>query len=314
MAEPRPGPVMVAVGGGKGGVGKSFIAANLALALARREAVSDRVVAVDLDFGGSNLNLLLGEPLPRAELGDFLDGRARDLDAIAQPTRVPRLRYVAGTFDMVTAVDPIRDRKLDLVRALVGLDARWVVLDLPAGSAPATLDFFFLGDVKLVVLNPEETAFSNAYGFLKNYLLRRLLTEFRDRPEVVAFILGWYREEPAPEERRADRSVTTMATALAEEFPALRAELDGILRDDTPLLVLNRTRGRREAAYLDRFQGVVETHLGLACRTLGVIHEDRRVRQAVRDGMPFLVAHPRHRITRDFEEWAERLSLRARIP
>jgi flagellar biosynthesis protein FlhG len=305
---------MVAVGGGKGGVGKSFVAANLALALARREAVAERVVAVDLDFGGSNLNLLLGEPLPRAELGDFLDGRAPDLDAIAQPTRVPRLRYVAGTFDMVTAVDPIRDRKLDLVRALVGLDARWVVLDLPAGSAPATLDFFFLGDIKLVVLNPEETAFSNAYGFLKNYLLRRLLTEFRDRPEVVAFILGWYREEPSPEKRRADRSVTTMAGALAEEFPAFRAELDGILRDDTPLLVLNRTRGGREAAYLDRFRTVVETHLGLACRTLGVIREDRRVRQAVRDGKPFLVAHPRHRIARGFEEWAERLSLRARIP
>lgn len=305
---------MVAVGGGKGGVGKSFVAANLALALARREAVAERVVAVDLDFGGSNLNLLLGEPLPRAELGDFLDGRALDLDAIAQPTRVPRLRYVAGTFDMVTAVDPIRDRKLDLVRALVGLDARWVVLDLPAGSAPATLDFFFLGDIKLVVLNPEETAFSNAYGFLKNYLLRRLLTEFRDRPEVVAFILGWYREEPSSEERRIDRSVTTMAGALAEEFPALGAELDGILRYDTPLLVLNRTRGRREAAYLDRFRSVVETHLGLVCRTLGVIPEDRRVRQAVRDGRPFLLAHPRHRIARGFETWAERLSLRARIP
>jgi flagellar biosynthesis protein FlhG len=305
---------MVAVGGGKGGVGKSFIAANLALALALREAVADRVVAVDLDFGGSNLNLLLGEPLPRAELGDFLDGRAPNLDAIAQPTRVERLRYVAGTFDMVTAVDPIRDRKLDLVRALIGLDARWVVLDLPAGSSPATLDFFFLGDIKLVVLNPEETAFSNAYGFLKNYLLRRLMTEFRDRPEVVAFILRWYREEPSPEERRADRSVTTMASGLADEFPALRAELDGILRDDTPLLVLNRTRGRREAAYLDRFREVVETHLGLACRTLGVIPEDRRVRQAVRDGKPFLIAHPRHRITRGFEEWAERLSLRARLP
>lgn len=304
---------MVAVGGGKGGVGKSFVAANLALALARREA-ADRVVAVDLDFGGSNLNLLLGEPLPRAELSDFLDGRAPDLEAIAQPTRVERLRYVAGTFDLVTAVDPIRDRKLDLVRALVGLDARWVVLDLPAGSAPATLDFFFLGDVKLVVLNPEETAFSNAYGFLKNYLLRRLLTEFRDRPKVIAFILGWYREEVSAEARRSDRSVTTMASALADEFPALKAELDGILRDDTPLLVLNRARGRRETAYLDRFRSVVEEHLGLACRALGVIPENRRVRQAVRDGRPFLLTHPRHRIARGFEDWAERLSLRARIP
>ncbi len=302
---------MVAVGGGKGGVGKSFVAANLALALARRE-VSDRVVAVDLDFGGSNLNLLLGEPFPEAELGDFLDGRADDLNGVSQPTRVEGLRYVAGSFDMVTAVDPIRDRKLDLVRALVGLDARFVVLDLPAGSAPATLDFFFLGDLKLVVMNPEETAFSNAYGFLKNYLLRRLLTEFRERPDIVTFILGYYRGE-APEGER-DRSVTALATALGEEFPEVRTELNGILRDDTPLLVLNRARGRRETAYLERFQRVVEDHLGLACRSLGVIPEDRRVRQAVRAGEAFMLAHPRHRIAHLFEGWAERLSLRARLP
>lgn len=303
---------MIAVGGGKGGVGKSFVAANLALALARRKAASDRVVAVDLDFGGSNLNLLLGEPFPAAELGDFLDGRAADLNAVSLPTRVEGLRYVAGSFDMVTAVDPIRDRKLDLVRALVGLDARYVVLDLPAGSAPATLDFFFLGDLKLVVMNPEETAFSNAYGFLKNYLLRRLLTEFRGRPDIVAFILGYYRDH-APEGDR-DRSVTALATALVDKYPEIRAELSGILRDDTPLLVLNRARGPREVAYLDRFQRVVEEHLDLVCRSLGVIPEDRRVRQAVRAGEPFLVAQPRHRIARRFEDWAERLSLRARLP
>ena len=237
---------MIAVGGGKGGVGKSFVAANLALALARRKGAADRVVAVDLDFGGSHLNLLLGEPFPRPELGACLDGRAPDPTPTPQPTRVGSLRYVSGSFDMVTAVDPTRDRKLDLVRAMVGLDARFVVLDLPAGSAAATLDFFFLGDLKLMVMNPEETAFSNAYGFLKNYLLRRLLTEFRDRPDIVTFILGYYREQ-APE-NGLDRSVTALATALGDRHPELRATLDGIVRDDTPLLVLNRARGRREAA------------------------------------------------------------------
>ena len=83
---------------------------------------------------------------------------------------------------------------------------------------------------------------------------------------------------------------------------------------EAPLLVLNRARGRREAAYLDRFRRVVEEHLGLACRSLGVIPEDRRVRQAIRDGQPFLLAYPRHRIARRFGEWANRVSVRARLP
>lgn len=308
MAEPCSGPLLIAVGGGKGGVGKSFVAANLALALANRGAASGRrVTAVDLDFGGSNLNLFLGEPFPVRELSDFLDGRADGLEAITQPTRLGNLRYVAGSFDLVTAVDPLREKKLDLVREIVALDADHVVLDLPAGSSPATLDFFFLGDVKVVVTNPEATAFHNAYGFLKNYLLRRLLTEFRDRHDVMRFILDFYRSErPSPE--ASDRTVTALVAALREAFPQTRGEVAGILQYDAPFLVLNRARGPRDGQYLERFRAVVEQNLGLRCPALGVLGEDRKVARTVRDARPFLIAHPRHRIARRIDAWAERLA------
>ncbi len=308
MHDPRPGPVIVAVGGGKGGVGKSFLAANIALALAQRGAtIGRRVAAVDLDFGGSNLNLFLGESFPDRELADFLDGRAENLDAISQPTQLDNLRYVAGSFDLITAVDPLRDRKLDLVRALVGLDADYVVLDLPAGSAPATLDFFFLGDIKLVVTNPEATAFHNAYGFLKNYLLRRLLTEFRDRKEIMSFILDHYRASGTVTEIR-DRTITCLVENLRAEFPTVRPEVTGILQENTPLLVLNRSRGRRDRQFLTRFRFVLEENLGLVCQALGVIPENRRVAQVVRDGEPFLLAHPRHKISKQLIAWTDQLT------
>lgn len=308
MHDPRPGPVIVAIGGGKGGVGKSFLAANLALALAQRGAtIGRRVAAVDLDFGGSNLNLFLGESFPDRELADFLDGQAENLDAISQPTQLDNLRYVAGSFDLITAVDPLRDRKLDLVRALVGLNADYVVLDLPAGSAPATLDFFFLGDIKLVVTNPEATAFHNAYGFLKNYLLRRLLTEFRDRKEIMGFILDHYRGSGTVTEVR-DRTITCLVEKLRAEFPAVRPEVTGILQENTPLLVLNRSRGRRDRQFLTRFRSVLEENLGLVCQALGVLPENRRVAQAVRAGEPFLLAHPRHSISKQLITWTDQLT------
>jgi flagellar biosynthesis protein FlhG len=308
MPDPRPGPVIVAIGGGKGGVGKSFLTANLALALAQRGATTGRrVAAVDLDFGGSNLNLFLGESLPERELADFLDGRADNLDAISQPTQLDNLRYVAGSFDLITAVDPLRDRKLDLIRALVGLDADYVLLDLPAGSAPPTLDFFFLGDIKLVVTNPEATAFHNAYGFLKNYLLRRLLTEFRDRKEIMHFILDHYRSAGTVAEVR-DRTITGLVDNVRAEFPSVRPEVTGILQENTPLLVLNRARSRRDRQFLTRFRSVLEDNLGLVCQALGVIPENRRVARAVRDGEPFLLAHPRHKISKQLIAWADQLT------
>lgn len=306
----RSGPAFLAVGGGKGGVGKSFVAANLALALARRGAARGaRVAAVDLDLGGSNLNLFLGEPLPRREVSEFLEGRADSLNAVSQPTRIPNLRYVAGSFDTMTAVDPLRARKLDLVAALVGLDADVVVLDLPAGSLPSTLDFFFLGEIKIVVTNPESVAYHNAYGFLKNYLLRRLLTEFRDRTDILASILDRYRVLPREEEAEPpDRTITGLVAALREEHPETRAEVAGILEYDAPLLVLNRVRRRRDRATLERFRAVVEQNLGLRCLALGTIPDHRKVADSVRDARPFLLTHPHHAIARQFERWAERLS------
>jgi flagellar biosynthesis protein FlhG len=311
---PRSGPAFIAVGGGKGGVGKSFVAANLALALARRGAGrGDRVVAVDLDLGGSNLNLFLGESLPRREISDFLEGRLDTLNAVSQPTRLPALRFVAGSFDTMTAVDPLRAKKLDLIRALVGLEADIVVLDLPAGSAASTLDFFFLGDVKIVVTNPEAVAYHNAYGFLKNYLLRRLLTEFRDRADVMSSILDRYRALPGEEaSTQPDRTITGLVSALRTEHPDVSGEIGGILEYDTPMLILNRVRRRGDRETLNRFKSVVDRNLGLRCQALGAIAEDSQVGAAVREGRPFLLAHPKHRIARQIEVWAERAGAIAR--
>jgi flagellar biosynthesis protein FlhG len=307
MADSRSGPSFIAVGGGKGGVGKSFVTASLALSLARIGArTGARIAAVDLDLGGSNLNLFLGEPYPERELSDFIDGRVDTLGEILQPTCLPNLRYVAGSFDMVTALDPLRERKLDLIRALVGLDADFVLLDLQAGATPVTLDFFFLGDVKLVVTNPESTAFHNAYGFLKNYVLRRLLTELRDSREALHFVLEYYRgasDEPLP-----DRTITALVAGLRERFPDLQPEVDGILEDDAPLLILNRVRDRAERRYLDRFRAVLEQNLALRCPELGTIAEDKRVGRSTREGRPFVLAHPRHPISRRFSDWASRLA------
>ncbi|MDX1660363.1 MAG: P-loop NTPase [Gemmatimonadota bacterium] len=307
MAESREGPTFVAIGGGKGGVGKTLVASSLAIALARRtgEGSPLRVVAVDLDVGGSNLNLFLGEPLPRHELTDFLEGRVESLDMIAHPTRaLPNLRLVAGSMDLVSAGDPVRPRKLALVRALVGLDADVVVLDLPAGTSPATLDFFFLGDTKIVVTNPETAAFHDAYGFLKSYLLRRLITELRDRQDLLFRVLEWFRDAPPDE----DRTLTGLVESLQEERPDVAPIVVSILSDDTPWLVLNRLRKPRERIYLDRFRAVVRRHLGLATPELGTIPDEEKIAQSARTGRPFVLEHPKHRISRVFDTWADRIA------
>ena len=90
----REVPRIIAVAGGKGGVGKSTIAVNLALALGR---LGHRVTLVDADLGAANLHTMLGLLNPAAGLADFLDHRVETLEAlkirVLLPTRGDRVRW-----------------------------------------------------------------------------------------------------------------------------------------------------------------------------------------------------------------------------
>ena len=79
---------LIPVGGGKGGVGKSFIVANLAASLAR---AGKRVVAVDGDLEGANLHTCLGIPKPRISLADFVAQREEDLGKLTIETPIPMM-------------------------------------------------------------------------------------------------------------------------------------------------------------------------------------------------------------------------------
>ncbi len=89
----NPGARLLAVGGGKGGVGKTFIAANLATALAR---LGKRVVIVDADLEGPNLHTCLGVSTPRHSLADFVSEREEDLGKLLVDTSIPNLKLIAA--------------------------------------------------------------------------------------------------------------------------------------------------------------------------------------------------------------------------
>src|SRR4051794_40385321 len=76
---------ILAVGGGKGGIGKSLVSANLSIALAQRGA---SVVVVDADLGGANLHSCLGVAQPQVSLSDFIDRRVQRLEDVAVETGI----------------------------------------------------------------------------------------------------------------------------------------------------------------------------------------------------------------------------------
>ena len=159
----RPSARLSAITSGKGGVGKTFVSANLAAALARR---GERVLVLDADLGLANLDVVLNL-VPKITLHDVFTGKHRLEDAI-----VP----VAGGFSVLLAgsgmveysrlTPEVRDQLLATIEAVKPKFDR-VLLDTGAGISDVVLYTISLADDVLVVTTPEPTALTDAYATIK---------------------------------------------------------------------------------------------------------------------------------------------------
>ena len=154
---------VTAVTSGKGGVGKTFVSANLAAALAKR---GERVLVLDADLGLANLDVVLNLS-PKITMHDVFTGKHRLEDAI-----VP----LAGGFSVLLAgsgmveysrlTPEVRDRLLETIEAVKPRFDR-VLLDTGAGISDVVLFTVSLADDVLVVTTQEPTALTDAYATIK---------------------------------------------------------------------------------------------------------------------------------------------------
>lgn len=148
---------------GKGEVGKSNLAANLAVALGERGA---RVVLVDGDLAQAQLDLLLGVH-PRWDLGHVLAGeKTIDEVAVAGPTNVT-LVPAASNAPELAELDDYRRELLLRSLGLADEAADLLIVDTPSGVSRQTLELCRSAHDLIVVATPEMTSFSDAYGMVK---------------------------------------------------------------------------------------------------------------------------------------------------
>jgi flagellar biosynthesis protein FlhG len=154
---------VVAVTSGKGGVGKTTLAANLGLELARS---GRSVLLLDGDLGLANLSILFNLA-PRWDLEHVLAGRCTLADAVVQiRSGLSLIPAAAGAAALADLGGTERAGLLDQVRALGGsMDI--LLIDTGAGISPTVLALVGLAQQCLLVTTHEPTALSDAYGLLK---------------------------------------------------------------------------------------------------------------------------------------------------
>jgi flagellar biosynthesis protein FlhG len=166
----RPRQKVIAIGGAKGGIGKSILAANLGVLLAAR---NNRTALIDLDLGSANLHLYLGGQRPRHTLNDYVYKRIPDLQtALFKTSHGPEL-IGGGESDWGLANMQFA-QKLRLLRDLKTIDADYVIIDLGADTSYNTVDFFLAADHGFVMTTCEPASYLDAYNFIKMALLRKL--------------------------------------------------------------------------------------------------------------------------------------------
>ncbi len=169
-AKPPEPPVLLAPHGkvmavtsGKGGVGKTFVSANLAAALAKR---GQRVLVLDADLGLANLDVVLNL-YPKTTLHDVFSGKSTIDEAIIQaPGGFSVLLAGSGMVEYSRLTPEIR---ADFLRIIEGLIPRYdvVLLDTGAGISDVVLFAVSLASVILVVATPEPTSLTDAYATIK---------------------------------------------------------------------------------------------------------------------------------------------------
>jgi flagellar biosynthesis protein FlhG len=278
---------IVSVGGGKGGVGKSLVAASVGIDLARR---GSRVVLVDCDLGGANLHTCLGIDPPQRTLSEFFGHGVDRLEDVLVPTRIPNLSLASGALDHLDAANPNHAQKMRFIRHLWSLEADFVVLDLGAGTQKNTLDFFLLADHKVLVVAPEPSAVENAHRFVKAAFWRRLRSAssiFGVAPQLDEILDGGRFRGPSEVLRAMGRVDAELGRQLEEQMAAF-----------CPRLVVNQARIPRD---FDLGPGIVTAwrrHFGIAMDLLGTVEYDDDVWRTVRERRPLLMACPGGRAAR----------------
>jgi flagellar biosynthesis protein FlhG len=296
---------LIAVGSGKGGVGKTLISSSLALVLS--EVSKQPVVAVDVDLGGANLHTGLGIRKPAFALNRFvMEGIS--LKALAEPSGMGELQFVGGASDIIGLAEFKEEDRQRFLHELMTFEDETIILDLGAGSSLFNLDLFCTADQGVVVTTSEPTAVQNVYGFLRAAIYRRIWLLFEGE-EALRDMIG---DAMNHRDRETD-SVPKLVQQVSRYNRSAASRMEEIVGELAIGLVVNMSGAKEGAAVADRLAQVVQRYLGARLDFLGNIDWDNHVRRAICDWRPLVVHHPKAKAARKLEDLALRMASRLKV-
>jgi len=293
---------IIPIASGKGGVGKSLVAANMAVAFAQ---AGKRVVLTDLDLGASNLHLVLGHHSPQMGIGTFLNNTKSNFNDVIAETDVRGLRFIPGDNEIPGTANLSIPQRKSLVKKLLALkdDTDILVLDLGAGTHQSILDFFLLSNQGVIVSAPAVTAVLNAYVFLKNAVFHLMFNSCTKGSPARAHLekirkdgaghSKLYIPKMLPEIKRIDKA---SYDKFYERLQSLR-----------PRLIMNMVDEPKSAEVAMKIRRSCEEYLDLKIEHMGVIYRDVIQDTALSSRLPILLYKPQAVLSQEIYRIADKI-------
>jgi len=278
---------IIPIASGKGGVGKSLVSANLAVAFAQ---AGQRVVLADLDLGASNLHLVLGHQAPLMGIGTFLNNTKSNFSDVIAETDVRGLRFIPGDNEIPGTANLKASQRRALVSNLFNLKGETdiLILDLGAGTHQSILDFFLLSGRGIVVSAPMVTAVLNAYVFLKNIVFR-LMFNCCGKDSPASAYIEKIRKDGAGHQKLY---IPKMLPEIKKIDPNSYEKFTGYLKHLHPRLIMNMVDDPKNADVAKKIRRSCEEYLDLRIEHMGNIYRDAIQDTALASRLPITLYKP----------------------
>lgn len=291
---------IIPIASGKGGVGKSVVSVNLAASLALR---GNNVILCDLDLGASNLHTILGLKNSSPGFGHFIQKKEFHLSPLLQETNITGLKFLAGDclFPGTANMDFFIKKKM--IKELSEIETDYLILDLGAGAAFNTLDFFLLTYNAFIVSTLEITSILNAYSFIKSALFRYFFRIFPPRSEERNIIIEGTKKRMEGEEI----TFTDILNEIASKYPESGKKAFQELSIFRPQIILNMGKSRSDLDMAKRLRTLVQSKLNLTIDFTGFLPSDDSVSMSVAKRVPAIISFPNSNFIRSIESIAEKI-------
>jgi len=288
------------IASGKGGVGKSLVAANLSVALAQ---AGKRVYLVDLDLGASNLHLLLGISGIKKGLGTYLCNPDTSFESIILDTEYSGLKFIPGDAEIPGLANVKKSQKKELLKRLLSLETDFLIMDLGAGSSSTVLDFFLSSQRGLLVTAPTLTATLNAYLFLKNAVFRILFSVLNKKSPALEYLEKLRSDGNSMQKVYIPKLLENIKERDPEGFEKYRQRQKGF----HPQLILNMLDDPADSKKAGKIRRSCKEYLDIEMEHLGIIYRDHLQDIALSSRLPIIVYKPNSVLSQAIYRSADKL-------